>query len=1152
MKNNLVRLVFALMLAGALWAQSSFTAAVRGVVTDSSGGSVPGAQVTLTEAERNVPHHVTTDESGRYFLSALPPGSYTMAVEAPGFKKQTRSTFELRVQQQATFDVTLDVGELSTSVSIEAQAPLLNTTIATLGQVIDNRYILALPNIGRNSMMGLNLTAGVTGAAGTINPGNTNFVANGTRNSTSDVLVDGAIVNTTEQNTGATDLKWSPSVDAVQEFKMQTNFFGAEYAQSAGGIINMVTKSGTNDFHGTGYYFLRDSSLNANSWSANRAGSPIPYFHRNQLGGVFGGPIKRNKTFFFVTYEYTHSESPSSQTATFPTLDQRTGDFSKTLFSDGRQITIYNPFDTFKDASGVTKRNPFAGNIIPKAMMDPVAVKAMAFYPKPNQNVNPITNVNNWFQQSIGASTTSPVFDVKGDHSFTEKLRFTARYSRNNNSGAPANLFGSADPALGGADPYNGPSFTKTQSATGNVTYAQNSTTVWTGTYGFIYSNYGRDPFVSDFDLTTLGLPKYMQDTSTLHVFPMFSAGGYSDIGTQGYWKMDRQEGVHQYSGSLTKILGGHNIKTGAEFRHNFLDYTQPGYPSGHFTFGAQTTSQDLNTGSSVQGNGFASMLLGWGNGSNFHVDPKAFSRAGYWGFFIQDDWKVTRKLTLNIGLRYEFENPRVEVFDRYSYWDLNAPSPIKVPGYDLKGVMKFVGGDTRSPFDRDMNNFAPRLGFAYALNNKTSVRAGAGMFYILSRATVAGHTGAAFNTDASVPWSLDSGATRNATLSNPYPQGILTPPGSAQGDSTFIGLGVGTITRFNRNPEMYSWNFSIQRETGWNSIFEMNYTGSRGVHLYSPYTSLSPLPLNYWYGPNAMTRAQLQAAVPNPFYNIITDPKATNLNGKTIQQYRLFRNMPQYDGVGGSDPNAADSVYNALQLKWEKRFSKGFTMLTHYTWSKMIDDASVTDGNLTWLGGSTSFQNPLDYRLERSLSQHDVPHRFVLTGDWQLPVGRNRLVGAHMNRVLDAVAGGWEVSAFFTAQSGFPLQVSQSGGTLWNGTQRPNLIGDPASSGSIHDRLGGYFNQNSFSRPNPDTFGTAARTLAIRGPYVNTLDAALLKNWRVTEHQRAEFRFEASNVRNHPIFSDPPTSYGASNFGVIGGTKVVARSVQLGFKYYF
>src|SRR5215831_11392060 len=343
-------LCITLAAVGLLWSQSSYTAAVRGVVMDATGAAVPGARVTLTESDRNVPHTVSADEAGRYAMTALPPGKYSLNVEAPGFKRYTQTDIPLAVQQQATFDVVMQIGELTTTVEVQSQAPLLNTTISTLGQVIENRYMMALPNIGRNPLSLLNLTPGVTGAGGGFNPTNTNFVANGTRNSTSDVLVDGALVNVTEQNSGVTDLKWTPSVDAVQEFKMQTNFFGAEYAQSGGAIINMVTKSGTNAFHGDAYDFLRDSSLNANSWAANRNGSAKPYYHRDQVGGVLGGPVRRNKTFFFVTFEYTRSSSPSSQTATVPTLEQRRGDFSQTFFSDGRPITIYNPFDTYKDA----------------------------------------------------------------------------------------------------------------------------------------------------------------------------------------------------------------------------------------------------------------------------------------------------------------------------------------------------------------------------------------------------------------------------------------------------------------------------------------------------------------------------------------------------------------------------------------------------------------------------------------------------------------------------------------------------------------------------------------------------------------------------------------------------------------------------------
>jgi hypothetical protein len=330
--------------------------------------------------------------------------------------------------------------------------------------------------------------------------------------------------------------------------------------------------------------------------------------------------------------------------------------------------------------------------------------------------------------------------------------------------------------------------------------------------------------------------------------------------------------------------------------------------------------------------------------------------------------------------------------------------------------------------------------------------------------------------------------------------------------------------------------------------MIEINYTGSRGVHLYMPDTSLGKLDPSYW----GMGRTGLTAAVPNPFYGYITDPRANNLKNPTVQLYRLLRPMQQFDGASTSEPNRGDSNYNGLQLKWQKRFSGGVTMLAHYTWSKMIDDSSVTSGNLTWLGGTTSIQNPQDYSQERSISVHDVPHRLVLTGDWQLPFGRGRAFASHMNRFMDAILGGWETSGFLLMQSGTPLQVTQSGGTLWNGTQRPNLVGDPSAPGGVEDRLNHYFNEAAFTRPLADTYGSAPRYMGYRGPGIKSLDAALLKSWQTTERQRFEFRLEAQNASNTPIFADPNTSYGSTSFGQITGTKVGPRNVQLGFKYYF
>jgi hypothetical protein len=1128
--------------AAALWAQS-FTATIRGTVTDSSGSAIPGAKVIVTEADRNVPRTVTTDESGRYVVTALPPGGYTLVVESSGFKKYSQQKFELAVQQQATIDVQLQVGDLSTTIEVEGSAPLLNTTISSLGQVIDNRYMISLPNIARDSLSLVYLTPGVVGAAGRRGDNTTNFVANGSRNSTSDVMVDGVTVTTVEQNSGITDLKYKPSVDAVQEFKMQTNFFSAEYGQTGGAVVNMVTKSGTNDFHGTAFYFLRDASMNANNWFSNRAGQQISPFRRHQWGGVLGGPVIKNRTFFFVTYENTREDSQATRTISVPTMLQRQGDFTDTRASNGQMIQMYNPFDTFIAANGAVTRRPFAGNVIPRSMMDPIALRAAAFYPEPNQVTNAVTNTNNWFGQGTNQSRSQKM-DFKGDHNFTDRSRITGRYSYAPGQGTPANLFGEGNPSI----PFSsGPNRTRTHSAVVDFTKVQSASTVWTVRYGLIYSDFARTPFQS-YDPTQLGLPNYIKDTATNLVFPRFAPEGFNDIGTEGYWIMDRQEAVHQFSGSVSKTVGAHNMKFGGEMRQFILDYNQPGFPSGRFAFGAQTTRADLNAGSAVQGNGFASMLLGWGNGSDYHIEPKAFSRSRYAGVYFQDDWKVTRNLTLNLGLRYEFDIPRWEAQNRYSYWDFDAQSPVRVPGYDTRGVLRFNNDDVRSPFDGDYNNFSPRLGFAWAPNSKTAIRGGAGLLYSLSRATVFGRPGAGFTTNTQVIWSLDSGATQNASLGNPYPNGLQIPPGSSLGDASFIGLGLNTIARDNRNPEYYSWNLSIQREIGWQAVFEMNYTGSRGVHLLIPDTGLSYLDPNLW----SLGRTALQARIPNPFFGQITDPLSP-LRGETIQRFQALRPMPHFNGASRSEPNRGDSVYHGLQMKVEKRFSKGFTALAHYTWSKMIDNSSVSSGNVTWLGGTTSMQNRFDYRQERSLSAHDVPHRLVVSGSWQLPFGSGRAIAGNVNRWVNYLVGGWEVSGFLTMQSGTPLQVIQDGGVLWDAQQRPHLVGDPSTTGRVQDRLNRWYNEAAFVRPSPDTYGTAPRYLGYRGPKLSTLDAALLKSFPTKEGQRAEFRLEMQNATNTPVFDLPSnSSFGSNAFGQITGTRVGPRNVQLGLKYYF
>ncbi len=1144
-----------LCIGSTVWTQS-YTASVRGVVTDSSQAAVPAAKITITDVNRNLEHSAVADSSGRYVLTALPPGTYSLTAEAAGFKKYSRSAFELQVQQEATVNVELSVGEVATTVEISSSAPLLNTTSADLGQVVNNRFIQSLPLAGRAPLALVALSAGVTpvntSAGGQTS---TNFVANGVRNSTSDVLLDGMSLTNVEQNSGITNLEYQPSVDVVQEFKIQTNFFSAEFGNTGGAVVNMITKSGTNQFHGVGYEFARNAAMNANSWFSNRAGRSIPDFQRNVFGGTVGGPVLipklyngRNKTFFFYDYEGNRRSNADTRLSTIPTLKERVGDFSDTRAANGSLITIYNPFDTYKAPDGRTLRNPFPGNIVPASMQHKIAQNALSYYPKPTSDGSMFTHTDNFFGQGVSTSQGGQM-DAKLDHNINDKQRISSRYSLSFGNDTPANFFGNL------ADPYsNGNSRSRTQNFVFDFTSVQSPTTILNLRYGVLRQNAHTDSKSNGFDPTTLGLPPIYLTSGVLQ-FPSFQPEGYQQVGMVGYGLIARGDDVQSITGNITKIISGHNLKVGAEARLMRLNYLQPGFPQGNLAFNRAVTNQDPNTNNSLQGNAIASMLIGWGSGGDYHLDPPSASASKYYGFYAEDDWKITRKLTLNLGLRYDFDVPRTERYNRLSWFDFNAPSPIagKVPGYpDLKGQFKFADANTRSPIDGDYNNWQPRFGFAYALDSKTAIRGGYGIFYTVSRATIKGHTGAGFSTDSTPEFSRDGGLTQYATLENPYPNGLNVPPGNSLGASTFLGLGIGTESRADSNPQYQSWNFSIQRELPAGSVVEVNYTGSKGTHLYfgGGVENQNRLDPSLW----GQGRTALNSLVPNPFYGIITDPKS-RLSSPTVTLNTLLRPYPQNaGGVSGSTPNIGNSIYHAVQFKYEKRYSHGLSFLAHYTISKLIDDSSFSAGNVSWLGGTTSVQNYKNLRLERSVSAMDIPQRLVMSFSYELPVGKGKALGSNMNRTANAVLGGWEVNGLTTFSKGYPIVPALQGGVLWEGTQRPNLIGDPSMPGSVESRLNNYFNTAAFSRPAADTFGTAPRTLNYRTPGIKNADLSLLKTVAFKEAMRLQLRLETFNSTNTPTFGTPNSTFGASNFGVISGYAGGRgpRELQVAVKFYY
>lgn len=1144
------------VLAGLPLFGQSFTASVRGVALDPTQAVIPGVAITVTDVERGLKHSTRTDDNGRYVLLSLPPGNYALTAVAGGFRTFTSSNFTLQVQQEATIDVAMTLSATETAVEVTATQPMLNMTSAGLGQVVENTYIRSVPLIDREVMRLSYLTPGL--APVNTDPGGdnqsfpTNFVSNGVRSSTSDVFIDGAVVTNLEKGSNsATFLEMRPNVETVQEFKVQTNFFSAEFGNTGGTVVNMVSKSGTNEFHGSGFLYHRRDEFNANSFFAKRQGSTsLPDFTRNKFGFAAGGPVLipkayngKNRTFFHAALDVDREIKPASQQASVPTAAQLGGDFSQTVDQTGKLFTIYNPFNTYTAADGRFLRQPFPGNVIPKSIQDPVALKAIAYYPKPTSDGNPLTHVNNFFAEGTSGGDRYQAI-VKIDHTIDDKQRIYGRISREWYRGKSFYAFGSPAESF-----QKGPFYSDAKTGVISYTRLHSASTLFEIRYGINAQPVDNVIPSRGFDPTSLGLPAITL-ISGYAQFPRFGPSGFAALGTVGNAGSYRATQTQNVFYSFTRTSGGHTLKGGGEARFYKVNARAMNSPAGNFAFSNGVTSENPLVADSRQGNGLASMLLGWGSSGSYGLIQPPASAHRYFGWYLQDDWKISRKLTVNLGFRYDFERPRTERYDRYSWFDFDAASPLngKVPGYDLRGGLAFTGPDERSPFNTDWNNVQPRVGFAYALNDKTTIRSGYGIYYSVSKTTATDALGAPYDVSSPVQWSRDSNRTRYATLSNPWPDGLVAAQGKAAGTGTFIGQNLGSPSRENRNPEYQQWAFSIQRALPLRSVIEVNYTGTKGTHLYFPdLENVNRLDPSYW----SLGRTELNKQVANPFYGVITD-STSGLSTRTVAQTRLLRPYPQYTGLSVSTPTRGNSSYHSMQMKYEKRFSHGFTAVASYTWAKLIDDAS--NSGYDTLGGDASVQNFWNLRNERSLSVMNVAHRAVVSFTYQFPFGRGRALGASWNRALDLVAGGWVASGMVTMQSGYPIVIGLASGNLLEGSQRPNLIADPSISGSVRSKLDGYFNVNAFNYPLADTYGSAPRTLNYRGPGIFNADLTLGKRLRVREGHSVELRLEGFNAFNNVVFGMPSASYGSTTFGQITGYagSMGPRQLQVAIRYDF
>ena len=1142
-----------------------FSGTLRGTIRDSTGAVVPGAEVSVVHIETNDTHTVTTDDGGTYVVPQLKPGFYRITVQKAGFKTPTLDRIKVDVQQVRAVDVTLDIGATSEAVTVTATATTIETVSSTVSQTIENKRLVDLPLNGRNPFSLAALVPGVIPA-----PGSSPFISGG-RNATSEVTIDGVSNVNAENNVSILDLNYTPSVDAVQEFNVQTNSVSAEFGRLGGGVINLVTKSGTNVYHGTGFGFVRNSTLDATNFFTSRAGQTKGRFKRNQFGGNLGGPVTlpkyqgRDRTFFFVNYERLQQRSGSVSTFTVPLPEWRVGDFSNLRNANGQPIIVYDPATTRPDPNnpGQFIRDPFPGNRIPANRLSRIGATLAQFWPLPNTApANAFTQASN-YSLSGAAPSEADRIDSRVDHVLNAKWRMFVRYSWSNEFSTPFNSFKNLASSSGG----DGPTSTNTHSVSMDHNYIVGPTFLLNVRYGLNHRLVERQPISAGFDLASLGFAPDVVRTAQAAEFPRIDVQGFQSLSQATFTDLVIEPTTHQFNANATKILSNHTFKFGMDYRKFLLNFLQLFFPSGQYGFGnAQWTQRNPNVTSSTEGFALASLLLGVPSSGQMSHNPTPASASSYWASYIQDDWKISQKLTMNLGLRYEFDVPRTERFNRLSYFDLDAPSPIAnrvranpfVNPADLRGAIVFVDDDNRRQVKTDRNNFGPRIGFAYNVAPKTVIRSAYGLYYMPSHVQAAGHSGSAgmmgFNSQSNMIVSLD-GRIPLRTIDNPFPDGYNLPPNNSLGAETFLGLNIGGgnggVFTTNATPYVQQWNFNVQRDLPGNFIGEIAYLGSKGTKLLIGESGLALSQVDPSYLTLGTT---LQDQVPNPFFGIITNPSSP-LRFETVQRARLLRPFPQYDGVSAFRVPGAESIYHAMTLRLDKRFSDGISLLSSYTWGKLIDDASTTVG---FLGQAGAQQNAYDRAADRSISSQDIRHRFVTSFVYDLPFGRGRRFGRDWSEPLDRVLGGWQVNGIATFQSGLPLIITQgvNNTNLFSPSQRPTWNGADANiSGRTKDeQILQWFDTSAFGVTPAFRFGNTPRVMAnLRGDGVKNLDVSLFKNNYFNGGKwNAQVRIEMFNALNRVQFGLPNTQAGNSSFGIVSSQSNAPRQVQMAVKLLF
>ncbi|MGI8992500.1 MAG: TonB-dependent receptor domain-containing protein [Bryobacteraceae bacterium] len=1101
----------------------TFQAQVTGVARDSSGAIVPGVNVTALEVKSGTKFSAVSNDAGVYRFAALPPSEYKISAALRGFKTFEQGPVALQVNQSLELNITLEPGNISERVIVSATTPALETADASVGQVVTTRSILALPLNIRDPIALVGLTPGVTFGANFGNGGGSDvgrnffksdFNVGGGRSGSQEILLDGAPNTTGDINRGVID----PPVDSVQEFKVQANSYDAQFGRTSGGVLNIVTKAGGNEYHGAAYDFERHSVLDANNFFNNRSGRATPSFARHQFGGNAGGAILKNKWFAFGDYEGLRQGYPVSTLSTVPTPLQRAGNFSQTFGSNGQPILIYDPATLAVLSDGTRQRTVFPGNIIPANRFDPVAAKVVGFYPPPNLPGSPITAQNNYLYTAKSV-TNSDKYDIRTDMNFTENTRMFVRFSRQQDRRVvPGNL---PLPIGGGretVDHYSQAMADLTKVFSGST--VMELQTSWSRA---LATQHGAS---QGFDLASLGLPASFI-AAVPKQFPIYVVGDVvSTANGNDSFVQFQPRNVWTASGTVNHLRGRHNLKFGGEYRILDFNEGQLNNATGNFSIG-RTFTQGPNpvATSNNSGFGFASFLLGDATSGTIQAVSPISTRGLYGAVFVQDNWRATDRLTLNLGLRWDLSTGDKEKYNRLAYFDPTAPNPLgPAAGLpNLTGLLRWIGKDNGNQQASTLRDFGPRLGFAYQIDSLTVLRGGYGIFY-LPRNVVGNGNGAveAFR-NTSMLASVD-GVTPANTISNPFPQGLL-PAINDRDPLANTGSTIDAPEHGYRSPYAQTWSLGIQRELPGKLVVDVHYWGNKGTRLLETW-NINQLPNQY-----LALGSHLNDLVANPFYGLI---QTGTLTTKTISRRQSLLPFSQYAGDGGVQQvfvPAGNSTYEAGTVQVERRLSSTLTFLTSYTRSKAIDDV----------------RTPLDIynrRLEKALSAFDAPNQFIFSGVYSLPFGRERKYGKNLNRLENTLIGGWDLSGIVRVQSGQPVSIS-----------RP-AVNNGQSAKVDNPTIYRWFDPSVFSNAAPFTFGSVGPVLPdVRTHGLRNVDAVLAKNFtaNIWEHAIAtQFRAEFYNLLNHPQFASPNGSVTSQTFGQVTAQANNPRDIQLALKITF